>query len=75
MAHVPRQSGVLTFCALVLTTAVSTAGKRAATLEPSADKMSSAMAGSSLPVIFIFSGTSSSRRRVWNAAVICLHCA
>eukprot|EP00628_Pelagophyceae_sp_CCMP2097_P014486 CAMPEP_0206831470 /NCGR_PEP_ID=MMETSP0975-20121206/17400_1 /ASSEMBLY_ACC=CAM_ASM_000399 /TAXON_ID=483370 /ORGANISM="non described non described, Strain CCMP2097" /LENGTH=166 /DNA_ID=CAMNT_0054373845 /DNA_START=696 /DNA_END=1197 /DNA_ORIENTATION=- len=72
---VPRQSRVPSSGALALTTAVvvgRAADKRAAALEPSADKTSSTMAGSSLGFFF---GINSSRSRSWKSAAICLHCA
>jgi hypothetical protein len=76
MGQLSRQSGLLVVDALALATAivsVQTAGKRAAALEPAAGATSSTKAGSSL--IFSFAGISSSRRRSWNSAAICRHCA
>jgi hypothetical protein len=69
---VPRQCGESLFSAVALTAvfSVGTAGKRGAAFKP-AGATSSKMGGSSL--ISSFVGMSSSRRRSWKSAAICLH--
>eukprot|EP00628_Pelagophyceae_sp_CCMP2097_P028863 CAMPEP_0184207630 /NCGR_PEP_ID=MMETSP0976-20121227/11195_1 /TAXON_ID=483370 /ORGANISM="non described non described, Strain CCMP2097" /LENGTH=67 /DNA_ID=CAMNT_0026512273 /DNA_START=53 /DNA_END=253 /DNA_ORIENTATION=- len=63
MAHVPRQYGVSSFDTAALTAAVAARTVGARAMEPSANKTSGTMAGSSL--IFSFTGMSSSRSRSW----------
>jgi hypothetical protein len=73
MAQLPRQDGASQSSAVASTAVFSagTADKRFDALGLSTCKTSSMTAGSSVGV----SGTSSSRRRSWNKAASCLHCA